>query len=381
MDEKIEKLNFLGRYLASSRSTEETLEMAMIISQDVLGYDHAMIRLMDGQTLKAVKWIGFPREAADLDIRMGEGISGEVAKTGGSILVEDTQNDVRFLPGVQGCRAELCVPMIYGDKTIGVFNVESDQPGFFTFRDRNILETFASQISASLETARLREELGRAEKLSVVGSLASSILHDIRNDIHRLNICADLLKNKELDGERIAMVSTLVKEAGDNIYGLIEDILEFVKTGKAVMDKKPHRMAPLLASIADQVRSLAPAGVDIGVDADETMELDLDKRKFARALLNLSKNAIEAMPGGGRLDITARRDGELDLIEVRDTGVGIDKERLRHIWEPLYTFGKTRGTGLGMAIVRKIVEDHGWTVEVESKAGAGTVFTITAPAR
>ncbi|MBI4827631.1 MAG: GAF domain-containing protein [Nitrospinae bacterium] len=155
MDKKLEKLNFLGQYLAASRSVEETLDMAMIISKDVLGYDHAMIRLLDGALLRAVKWIGFPREAADLQIHIGEGISGAVAQSGQAILVEDTLKDSRFLKGVENCRSELCAPMLYNDKVIGIFNVESEQPAFFTESDRNILETFAALIAASMESARL----------------------------------------------------------------------------------------------------------------------------------------------------------------------------------------------------------------------------------
>ncbi|MDH5756899.1 MAG: GAF domain-containing protein, partial [Nitrospinota bacterium] len=102
MRSKIEKVNSLGKYLAAARSREEILDMAMSISQDVLGYDHAMIRLLDEKDiLQAVKWIGFPREAANRGIRLGEGITGQAAKMGRSILVEDTTTDPRFIEGVE----------------------------------------------------------------------------------------------------------------------------------------------------------------------------------------------------------------------------------------------------------------------------------------
>ena len=378
MDEKLEKVNFLGQYLSSSRSLDQILEMTMIISQDILGYDHAIIRIVDGDYLVSRKWIGFPREAVDLPIRIGEGITGEVARTGKAILVEDILTEPRFLFGAEGARSELCVPIMYDKKTIGVFNVESEKPAFFTERDKNLLETLTSQVASAIEGARLREELERAEKLSVVGSMASSILHDIRNDIHQLRVCSDLLKKKDIEMERVEKVSEWTRRAADNIYGLIEDIFDFVKTGSARLDKKPVDVASLLESIADRIKSAAPDNVDVRLDTARGVTLDLDERRFRRMMLNLANNAIEAMPDGGTLEITARKDAGGVVFQVRDTGIGIEKERLSKIWEPLYTHGKKQGTGLGMAIVKKVVEEHNWKVEADSEPGVGTVFTIIA---
>lgn len=379
MDEKLSKVNFLCQYLSSSRSEEQVLDMAMMISHDILGYDHAIVRFVEGDRLVSRKWIGFPREAADLLIRVGEGITGEVARTGESMMVDDTLKDPRFITGAEGTRSELCVPLIYNDRVIGVFNVESERPAFFTRRDKNLLETLASQIAAAVETARLREELSKAEKLSVVGSMASSILHDIRNDIHRLRACSDLLKRKDAPQERTERISEMVRKSADNVYGLIEDIFDFVKTGRTMLQLEKTHLAPLLDSIAGQLLASAPENVSMTVDADPALELPLDKRRFRRMMLNLLNNAVEAMPRGGRIRLEAAADenGRV-LIRVSDTGVGIEKARIPRIWDALYTHGKKDGTGFGMAIVKKIVEDHGWSVAVESEKGKGTTFTITA---
>ncbi|VAX23364.1 hypothetical protein MNBD_NITROSPINAE03-1880 [hydrothermal vent metagenome] len=379
MENRIQKINLMGRYLSSLRSADEALQMAMIISQDVLGYDYAIVRLLEKDVLKAVKWIGFPREAAELVIRVGEGISGEVAKTGRSVLVTDTLKDPRFLMGVEGCKSELCVPMIYDGKTVGVFNVESGKQGFFTEIDRHLLETLASQLTASFESARLRKELARAEKMSVVGSLASSILHDIRNDIHRLNISSDLLKTSPGDSELIAAVSDTVKKSADNIYNLVEDIFEFLKTGGSPLTKKRAKLGDLFENVVEQIRSQASDDIEIKLNLADSLELDMDKRQVRRVLLNLGKNAVEAMPDGGELEIIARDDGRAVVMEISDTGVGIDKDNLEKIWEPLFSHGKKQGTGLGMAIVRQIINDHGWEVSVKSETGKGSTFTIKAP--
>jgi len=379
MEHKLEKVNFLGQYLAASRSVEETLEMAMIISQDVLGYDHAMIRLLEGETLKAVKWIGFPREAANMVIRVGEGISGIVAKTGEPALVMDTLDDPRFLSGVEGCRSELCVPMIYNTSVVGVFNVESNEPEFFTEQDLRILQTLSLQITSAMETTRLREKLSGSEKLSFVGQFASSILHDIRNDIHQLQICSDLLRKPNPSPERIEMVSQTVKKAGENIYGMIEDVLEFVRTERSRLDREKIRLGPFIDSIINKIHTKASnSGVSLAVETDESIELDIDHGRFGRAILNLVNNSIEAMPYGGELSIVSCMNGRDVSVELRDTGAGIEKDRIDKIWEPFYTYGKKKGTGLGMAIVKKIIEEHGFTINVQSTLGAGTCVTITA---
>ncbi|VAX19016.1 hypothetical protein MNBD_NITROSPINAE04-601 [hydrothermal vent metagenome] len=379
MENRIQKVNLLGQYLSSLRSVDEALEMAMIISQDVLGYDYAIVRLLEKDILKAVKWIGFPREAAELVIRVGEGISGEVAKTGRAVLVTDTSKDPRFLMGVEGCKSELCAPMIYDGKTVGVFNVESAKRGFFTETDRHLLETLASQLTTSFESARLREELARAEKMSVVGSFASSILHDIRNDIHSLNISADMLKSSQSDGEMIMTISNVVKKSADNIYSLVEDVFEFLKTGGAPMTKKRAKLGDLFENVVEQIRSQAPDDIEIKLNLTDSLELDMDKRQVRRALLNLGKNAVEAMPDGGTLGFNVRREGKVAVMEISDTGVGIGKDNLEKIWEPLFSYGKKQGTGLGMAIVQQIINDHGWGISLKSEPGKGSTFTIKAP--
>jgi K+-sensing histidine kinase KdpD len=376
MDNKLAKLNLLGQYLTASRSEEEVLEMAMLISRDVLGYDHAILRLLEGETLLSKKWIGFPREAADLAIRVGEGITGEAARSGETIIVDDTTADPRFLSGVENCRSELCVPMRYNDRVIGVINVESDEQAFFSAVDARLLETLASQIAAAMETLRLKEELLRAEKLAVVGNMASSILHDIRNDIHQLHISADLLERGGSE-ERMTMIAGLVRRAGDNIYSLIEDIFEFVKTGQSPLQRKPTTIEDLLAPVIDFATSLSKDAVTVAVSGGRDTIVAVDARRFRRALVNLARNAVEAMPEGGTLAFVIREGEEGKLcLDVTDTGVGIEEDKLHKIWEPLFTYGKQYGTGLGMAIVKKIVEDHGFAIDVTSEPGRGTSFSV-----
>ncbi|MDH5678539.1 MAG: GAF domain-containing protein [Nitrospinota bacterium] len=377
MRSKIEKVNSLGKYLAAARSREEILDMAMSISQDVLGYDHAMIRLLDEKDiLQAVKWIGFPREAANRGIRLGEGITGQAAKMGRSILVEDTTTDPRFIEGVENCRSELCSPMILDGRIIGVINTESETPAFFHEEDRHILENFATQISGALETTRLRNELARAEKLSMIGYFASAILHDIRNDLHQLNIGADLLEMAPDDPARVETIARKVRKSAENIHDLVGDIFEFVSTGKSLVSRRRLELTPFMESFATRFMATTRKEVNVTMELEGNPVVEADPRRLRRALLNLASNAAEAMPDGGALSIASgKQDGKV-FIEIRDEGKGIDPERLEKIWEPFYTYGKREGTGLGMVIIKKIVDDHGWRIHVASEVGKGTCFRI-----
>jgi len=355
--------------------------MAMTISQDVLGFDHAMIRLLDANSvLRAEKWIGFPREAADLPIHLGEGITGQVALLGKSILVEDTTVDSRFIKGVEDCRSELCSPMQYNGATIGVFNVESEQRAYFSDEDRHVLENFATQITAALETARLRDELGRSEKLSMIGSFASSILHDIRNDLHQLKIGADLLEAAPDDQTRVETVARKIRKSAENIQGLVEDSFEFVRTGQSPVTKRRVEVGPFLENFFTSVMVSFPENAILTLETEGEMAVEADQRRLRRMMLNLVTNGLEAMPEGGNICVRAFGEGGFVHIEVADTGKGIEPERLEKIWEPFYTSGKRQGTGLGMAIIKKIADDHGWGISVKSTLGQGTSFRLTAPA-
>jgi len=381
MRDRIEKVNFLGKFLASSRSWDETLEMAMIISQDVLGYDHAIIRLLDqNQILRAVKWIGFPREAVDREIRLGEGITGQAAAQGKSILVRDTTSDPRYIEGVENCLSELCSPMIFDGRIVGVFNVESETAAFFTEDDRHILENFVTQLTAALEATRLRDELGRAEKLSMIGSFASAILHDIRNDIHQLNIGADLLEMAPDDPVRVTNIARKVRKSAENIHDLVGDIFEFVRTGQTSVTRQNVELAPFLESFTTRFMATGRKDIEVKLQVTGAPSVDADPRRLKRLFLNLANNAVEAMPDGGKLAISAGKDGDCVFMEVRDSGKGIATERLDKIWEPFYTHGKREGTGLGMVIIKKIVDDHGWKIMVATEEGKGTCFRITAKA-
>jgi signal transduction histidine kinase len=129
-----------------------------------------------------------------------------------------------------------------------------------------------------------------------------------------------------------------------------------------------------------QMTRLVPDEIVLMRDCDPSTQITVDVGRFARMLLNLVKNAIEAMPNGGILRIAVRRQGSVAVFRVSDTGCGIEPDLQAKIFEPFVTFGKSKGTGLGMAIVKSVVEAHGGTIFVHSEVGVGTSIEISIPA-
>lgn len=140
--------------------------------------------------------------------------------------------------------------------------------------------------------------------------------------------------------------------------------------------------SPARAKLAHQtVKSVKiPEGVEVHLDAEEGLDMILDATKIHRALDNLIRNAVEAMPQGGRLKILARRGGDDAVIQVRDTGIGIPDEEIPNLFKPFHTT-KAKGMGLGLAYRKRAVEAQGGSIAMESKVGEGTTFMITLPAK
>jgi signal transduction histidine kinase len=132
----------------------------------------------------------------------------------------------------------------------------------------------------------------------------------------------------------------------------------------------------MLESVAEQARELGGERVEVNLFVEPGLAVAMDRRRFRRVMLNLARNAVEAMPNGGTLAITAQIMEGAAEVKVSDTGVGIPKANIAKIWDMLFTAGKKDGTGLGMAIVKQIVEDHGWRIGVETEEGKGTTFTV-----
>jgi signal transduction histidine kinase len=220
-------------------------------------------------------------------------------------------------------------------------------------------------------------EVMRSERLSLVGGMANSIIHDLRTPICAILCCADLIASKSTDASVIEYTD-IIKKSVDGMTDMTQELLDFAR-GKTSLQFKEMPLSKLLEDLDMRMMRMLPPCVHLFKEIHCNPMLNVDLGRFARVLLNLIRNSIEAMHGGGVLRIGATAEGELLSLTVSDTGCGIPPELLPHIFEPFVTSGKPNGTGLGMAIAKSVVEAHGGSISVTSKVGTGTTMQILIP--
>jgi PAS domain S-box-containing protein len=231
---------------------------------------------------------------------------------------------------------------------------------------------------------RKREgQLRRAESLASLTTLAAGVAHEIKNPLGAISIHIQLIKKAAL-GKTVVDPAILERHLGvvdEEIERLNKIVVDFLFAVRP-MDVQLIETDPaeLVREIADFMGPEAErAGVKLEVDLAEGLpRVLLDRRYMKQAILNLVKNALAAMPGGGRLVLSAKPGDDGVEISVEDSGVGIAEEDMAKIFEPYFTT-KENGTGLGLTITFKIVKEHRGDISVSSKPGQGSVFTISLP--
>jgi signal transduction histidine kinase len=240
------------------------------------------------------------------------------------------------------------------------------------------LEQIVEERTAQLIGAR--EELVRKEKLAVLGQLAGSVGHELRNPLGVMGNAIYYLNTILTDGDAVVKdYLDIIKCEIDNSRHIISDLLDFARI-------KPPRTE--LAKVNDLItqslgRCTIPEDVKLHLDLPESLAvINVDPLQIMQVLQNLITNAVEAMPDGGTLSISAEPDRQTGTFKIRvdDTGVGISREHLEKLFQPLFTT-KQRGIGLGLTISRNLTEANGGRIEVASRWAEGTTFTLTLPGR
>lgn len=231
------------------------------------------------------------------------------------------------------------------------------------------------------EIKALEAEVDRREHLSMMGHLAATVAHEVRNPLNAISMGLQRLKAEFQPTQDEGEYSRFIELMRGEVHRLNAIVEEFLTLARPLTMKpglvKVDQLLTELTTLTDS--DAAASGVEINVVNHEPRPVvKADPNYLKQVLLNLILNGLQAMPEGGTLTIeTAVRDGKMRLT-VSDTGVGIEPENLARIFEPYFTT-KTDGSGLGLAIARRIVEGHGGTIDVTSRAGNGSRFEIVLP--
>jgi two-component system sensor histidine kinase HydH len=231
-----------------------------------------------------------------------------------------------------------------------------------------------------VEVRRLQQEVERTKRLASLGSLAAGVAHEIRNPLSSVKGFATYFREKLKDSPQDRDTATTMIQEVERLDRVIGQLLEFARP--STLKIKPVRVTDLIRHSLKLIEGDARTkGVEVKADLPANLPQALmDADRMNQVLLNLYLNAIQAMDGGGVLQVTVSRDDsrKLTTITVSDNGRGIEAADQERIFDPYFTT-KADGTGLGLAIVHKILDAHGGSIKVRSQKGAGTTVTMTLP--
>jgi signal transduction histidine kinase len=345
------------------------------------------------------------RPVSDVGVtfKLNEGVTGHVTQSGEALTVYDYRHwpgRAAYFANEQIGRA-LGVPLKQGQQVIGVLNVLDPHPGEFEENDTRLLSLFAAYATIMIQNARLleaeqhhreiaetlvaartreleaaQEKLIRQEKLAFLGQLAGGVGHELRNPLGVITNAIYFLRMVlvEADGsvqEYLELIASRVQEAEK----IVADLLNLSRTKLAAKER-----VAISALVAETLRRYPPPD-QITIKADMARDQPvamIDPQQIGQVLGNLVSNAYQAMPNGGTLTISAQSEAGWVKLSIADTGVGMASETMEKVFEPLFTT-KAKGIGLGLAVSKNLVEVNGGTIEVESREGQGTTFTLNLP--
>jgi signal transduction histidine kinase len=315
------------------------------------------------------------------------------------VIVNDVQSQPDFLPNplLPSTRAEMAIPMIVGEKVLGVFDVQSDQINGFSKEDANIYTTLASQVAIALQNARLyQEQAATVTQLRELDRLKSSFLanmsHELRTPLNSILGFTEVIL-EGLDGPITPNMDNdlkLINKNGQHLLHLINDVLDMAKieSGKMNLIIEKFNIQEIfeeVISITSPQASEKKLTLKIDTKSDQDVEVSADRTRIRQVMINLVNNALK-FTEKGKITIRAVREENSVLISVKDTGIGIPPEHLEAIFSEFTqvdssTTRKAGGTGLGLPISRKLIEMHGGKIWAESNGvdGEGSTFFIFMP--
>ena len=387
---------------AATLDVDRLLAAAADLTKENFGLYHSHIYLLDDDktllTLRAgAGEVGrqMAREGRQIPIS-ARSIVARAARERDVILVRDTRRSTDFLPHVllPDTRSEMAIPLIIGDRLLGVLDVQSDEVGRFQPDDRQVYKILAAQLAVATQNALyFAEQLEMAEKLREVDRLKTDFLarmsHELRTPLNSIIGFADVLL-MGLDGdltERMIEDLQLIRSGGYHLRDIIGDILDMskIEAGRLELIYEAFDVRRVAAELMATAAPLADQkGLDLRLEiADGIAPLTADRTRIRQVLWNIIGNAIKFTDHGG-ITVSIQPDADNVLFCVADTGIGITPENQTRIFEYFSQIDAGRresisGTGLGLSISKSLVEYHGGRIWVESRSGSGSTFRFTIP--
>lgn len=322
------------------------------------------------------------------DVAVSRGIINHVATRHEAVVLADVRTDERFASGQSvigaGIRGAICVPLLGRHSDVGVLYCDTLTGAARLTSDRHLALAVAvgHQIAFAVEETRYHESLLRTERLAAVGQAVAIMAHHVRNILQGLQSGSELLRLGIEQGEPESLRAgfNLVTRNQSRLLDLVNEMLTYSA------DRPPRKTPVDIGEVVNEVVELirpraAERGVQLSFRAEGKPVANVDRECVHRAALNLVTNAIEAAEESAAPEVRVfveATDGAV-LIRVVDNGPGIAPELIGRVFMPFVSGKGGRGTGLGLAVCRKIAREHGGDIAVRSEPGKGATFELTLP--
>lgn len=368
----------------SNIRVDEVLKNIVNVATDLTNADRGTLYLVDKEKNELWSLITLGDEMREIRLKIGEGLAGYVAKSGETVNIKDVQRDSRFRSDTDResgytTKNMICFPIKNKKGEItGVLQLLNNEKGEFNKRDEEFLNALSIHSAIALQNAELVEKLLQSERVQSLGKMANFLIQDIKKPILVSKRYAEHLRSKQLPADIAQIVDMLLEQLGQ-VADLVQTTSNY-SDGKTILRTINVSLNNTLADYASRMeQSIESRKCKIVTETDKDVTVKLDQKEFFQCYTHIVKNACDAMPEGGIVHVSTKRDGAKVKIIFKDTGLGIPEGFKEKIFEPFMTHGKKEGTGLGLSITRKVVEAHSGTIDVESSIGNGASFIITLP--
>jgi len=371
---QLSALNRIGRALSSSLSLKSLLSLIISASISLVGGKDAFLYLLNKKTGKLER----KDKVSPPDDPYYE-IALYVMEKKTPLLLNKSSEKNLFtfiFDKIKGLSSLICIPLVTKEKLWGVLGVENFS-NFFNEADLELLSTFANEAATSIENRSLMDDLLRFQKLNSFNRTSSIVAHDLRNSISRLSF---LIQNAKMNYKDPEFQKDLIDTLSYTIKKM-ENLVERLSGSPSLLTLKIGSINEILRQAIKDLNLHKEKMIKLKENYGDVPRLIMDRENMKRVFVNLLQNAREAMPEGGEIGISTyeKKESSEVFIEISDSGCGMDEEFMEQsLFNPFVTT-KEKGLGLGLFSSQEIISLHGGRIEVESKVGQGTKFTVVLP--
>jgi signal transduction histidine kinase len=270
------------------------------------------------------------------------------------------------------------IPVSRNGELLGLLVIKTDRAIDSEVLD--LVSMLTLQAATALQNIHLTQERIHFERLSAFGQMIGSLVHDFRSPLTAVRGYAGMLGSNDLETPERREYAELAIDECDRLNAMINELLDYTRGGRSKLQTKSIPLAEYIEELQPAIHAeLEVDRIQVEVELDYDGPLQLDPERMKRAVMNVVGNAGQAMNGSGTFSIRSQRRNDRVFVDFTDSGSGIPAEIRHRIFDPFFSHGKAQGIGLGMAITRRIVEEHGGEIEVKSEVGKGTRVRFVLP--